>query len=100
MTKHTIAAYAMMALALGVAAYSISEMRSERAHHDSLSTALATRLAKCEASNDEWSELVQKFAYDKSTCDATVDFNKAIGTLDKAVKLQKQGKLPPPEKVK
>ena len=91
--KHTIAAYVMMTLALGVAAYSIGEMRAERAHHDNLSTALAGRLAKCEAGNDEWSELVRKFAYDKSACDATVDF-------DKAVKLQKQGKLPPPEKVR
>ena len=96
--KHTIVAYVVAVFGLGAGIYSIGEMRSERAKYDSLSAALATRLAKCEQSNEEWDVLVQKFAYDHSACEATVDFDKAIKTLDKAAKLQKQGKLPPPEK--
>lgn len=96
--KHAIIAYVVSVFGLIAGMYSISSMRSERAQHDALNAALATRLAKCEASNEEWDALVQKFAYDHSACEAKIDFNDAIKKLDTASKLQKQGKLPQPVK--
>lgn len=49
---------------------------------------LRAGLASCLKSNKAWEELVQKWATDESTCDAVIDFNKAMDVLDRETKLE------------
>lgn len=49
---------------------------------------LRAGLASCLKSNKAWEDLVQKWASDESTCDAVIDFNKAMNVLDRETKLE------------
>lgn len=64
------------------------ELRQEKAGN----AVLIVQLASCRKSNTEWETLVKKWGADQSTCDAVLDFNKAMDVLDRETKIEAKKK--------
>jgi len=105
MNKLLVAFLAYIFVSMFVLGYTVKSLVEE---HDAnvlaqqsgakLLAASIKKNAECLKQNVEWSKLVESYARSHSDCEATIDFNHALKSLDTAIKLQKQGKLPPPER--
>lgn len=80
--------YLALCFAVGFGGHYLWDKGVELRTAESDKRALSVGLANCLKSNKAWEELVQKWATDESTCDAVLDFNKAMDVLDRETKLE------------